>query len=463
VGRAGMMLLSQAAQALGARMVGAEAEFASVSTDSRKIEPGCLFIALRGEHFDGARFVEAAARDGATAAMINADSYDGHAACPLLLVDDTRLALGRLAAHWRGGFDIPVVGLTGSNGKTTVKEMLASILGAHAGSADAVLATQGNLNNDIGMPLTLLRMRPAHRYAVIEMGMNHAGEIDYLTRIARPQIALVNNASGAHLAGLGTVENVARAKGEIFAGLGNDGIAVINADDPHAALWRKLAHPHRVIAFALDAEADVSACWDVTEFGIQMELATPDGDAVVHLRVPGAHNARNALAAAAAAVALGVPLPVIASGLEKFGGVAGRLQRKQGRNGAIVIDDTYNANPDSVRAALKVLAQLRDRRIFVLGDMGELGPDAPRLHAEIGAEARRLGVAKLLGLGELSREAVQAFGEGARHFEDVEELNRALAEELAPGVTVLVKGSRFMKMERVVGSCTEGEETCCSH
>lgn len=458
-----MMLLSEAARVLGARMAGTDVEFRSISTDSRKIEPGCLFIALRGEHFDGAKFVAAAARDGAVAAMVNAESHDGVAECPLLLVDDTRLALGQLAAYWRGRFDIPVVALTGSNGKTTVKEMLAAILAAQAETADAVLATQGNLNNDIGMPLTLLRMTDAHQYAVIEMGMNHLGEIDYLTHIARPDIALVNNASGAHLAGLGTVENVARAKGEIFSGLGDAGIAVINADDPHSGLWRELAHPHRVITFALDAEADVSACWDVIEFGVQMEITMPGGNAVVNLRVPGAHNARNALAAAAAAVALGVDMPAIVAGLESFTGVAGRLQRKQARNGAIVIDDTYNANPDSARAALKVLAPLRGTRIFVLGDMAELGPEASRLHAEIGAEAKRLGVSELLALGELSRESVQAFGAGARHFDQVEDLNRALAEQLAPGVTVLVKGSRSMKMERVVASCTEGGETCCSH
>lgn len=458
-----MMLLSQAAKVLGGRLLGADVEFTSVCTDSRKIENGNLFIALRGENFDGAKFVDSAARDGAVAALVNAEGYTGNASCPVVLVEDTRLALGALAAHWRSRFAIPLVGLTGSNGKTTVKEMLASILAVQAGSADSVLATRGNLNNDIGMPLTLLGLNAGHRYAVIEMGMNHTGEIDYLARIARPDVALVNNASGAHLAGLGTVENVARAKGEIFAGLGEAGIAIINADDAHAGLWRELAHPHRVITFGLDAEADVSACWDVTEYGIQMEVATPDGKPVVQLHVPGAHNARNALAATAAAVALRIPLPVIVAGLENFSGVAGRLQRKQARNGAVVIDDTYNANPESMRAALKVLAQLRGRRIFAMGDMGELGPDAPRLHAEIGAEAHRLGVNELLALGDLSREAVQAFGAGARHFENVDDLNRTLAEELAPDVTVLVKGSRFMKMERVVASCVEGEEACCSH
>ena len=321
-----MMLLSQAAQVLGGQLVGADAKFFAVSSDSRRIATGDLFVALKGESFDGAQFIAAAAQSGAVAALVNSTSHDGgEVPCPLLLVPDTRFALGRLAAYWRAQFDIPVVALTGSNGKTTVKEMLASILREATGDADSVLATRGNLNNDIGLPLTLLGLRETHRYAVIEMGMNHPGEIDYLTRITHPDVALVNNAAVAHLAGLGTVEAVAQAKGEIFAGLGEGGIAVINADDPYAQLWRELAQSHRVIDFALDAPAAIGACWDVTEFGIQMELTTPDGTSAVRLQVPGAHNARNALGAAAAAVALQIPLPVIARGLEKFSGVAGRL------------------------------------------------------------------------------------------------------------------------------------------
>ncbi len=460
-----MMLLSQAAHALGAKHIGPDAEFAAVSTDSRKIASGDLFVALKGETFDGAKFVGQAAHDGAVAAMISTASYDGQEPpCPLLLVEDTRLALGRLAAHWRGTFSIPVVALTGSNGKTTVKEMLASILRDATGGEDSVLATQGNLNNDIGMPLTLLRLRPIHRYAVIEMGMNHPGEIDYLTHIASPDVALVTNASGAHLAGLGTVEGVARAKGEIFAGLRADGVAVINADDEFAPLWRKLAQPHRVIDFALDAEAAVAACWDVTDFGIQMEIAAPEGVANVNLQVPGAHNARNALAAAAAALALQVSLSSIVRGLEKFPGVAGRLQRKTARNGATLIDDTYNANPASMRAALQVLVQAPGHRIFVMGDMGELGEDAPRFHREIGADAKRLGIQRLLALGELSREAVREFGLGASHFARIEDLCAELDKDSAAGTTILVKGSRFMKMERVVAHCSVQEkETCCSH
>ncbi len=340
------------------------------------------------------------------------------------------------------------------------------------------------------MPLTLLKLRAAHRYAVIEMGMNHPGEIGYLTRIARPDVAIINNAASAHLAGLGTVEAVARAKGEIFAGLPEDGIAIINADDKFAPLWRDLAAPRRVVDFALDAEAAVGACWDVTDFGIHMEIITPDGAVNVHLQVPGAHNARNALAATAAAVALHIPRETIARGLEKFAGVAGRLQRKTGRHGAAVIDDTYNANPDSVRAALQVLAQAPGRRIFVMGDMGELGVHEGSFHAESGVLARQLCIQRLLALGELSRETVRAFGAGAQHFDDVESLCAVLDKELDPATTVLVKGSRFMKMERVVkymesgewGERSEGpesgrdtphsplsashfpeEKTCCSH
>jgi UDP-N-acetylmuramoyl-tripeptide--D-alanyl-D-alanine ligase len=458
-----MMQLSQAAQILGAKQVGDDVRFASVSTDSRMIERGSLFIALRGENFDGAAFVENAARDGAVAAMVNEDGYSGQAPCPVLLVKDTRLALGQLAAHWRAQFDIPLVGLTGSNGKTTVKEMLASILREVTGSADAVLATQGNLNNDIGLPLTLLRLNAGHRYAVIEMGMNHSGEIEYLSRLANPDVAIINNASGAHLAGLGSVEGVARAKGEIISGLKPAGTAVINADDDYAPLWRSLAQSHAVIDFGLRGYPAVLGKWQPEGYGARISVLTPQGEYAAGLQVPGEHNVRNALAATAAAVALGVPLENIASGLERFGGVSGRLQRKQGRNGAVLIDDTYNANPSSMRAALGVLAQAAGKRIFVMGDMGELGADAPRLHAEIGTAARQAGIQRLLALGELSREAVREFGTGAQHFADAESLCEELNKELSTGTTVLVKGSRFMKMERVVAGCIEREETCCSH
>jgi len=465
----GMMLLSQAAQVLNGRLAGPDARFAAASTDSRKTKPGDLFIALRGEHFDGYEFVAAALQSGAAAALVNADSYETRSSLlnpgfPVLIVEDTRLALGSLAAYWRTQFDIPLVAITGSNGKTTVKEMLAAILRTAAGSDNAVLATQGNLNNDIGMPLTLLQLTAQHRYAVIEMGMNHPGEIDYLTHIASPDIALITNASGAHLAGLGTVEAVAHAKGEIFAGLKPRGTAVINADDEHAPLWRTLAGSHSMLEFGLNTPADVTGQWQARGTGLHLDALTPSGDFSADLQVPGTHNARNALAATAAALAVKVPLEAIAMGLERFGGVAGRLQHKTARHGATLIDDTYNANPASMRAAIGVLAQIGaekpgGRRVLVMGDMGELGDDAAMLHAGIGTEARSAGIERFLALGALSVNAVRAFGCGAEHFERIEDLQKALEDELDADTTVLVKGSRFMKMERVVQYCVDGEKT----
>jgi UDP-N-acetylmuramoyl-tripeptide--D-alanyl-D-alanine ligase len=342
--------------------------------------------------------------------------------------------------------------------------MLAAILRAATGDAESVLATKGNFNNDIGMPLTLLRLRATHRYAVIEMGMNHPHEIDYLTRIARPDVALVNNATGAHLQGLGSVEGVARAKGEIFAGLASGGTAVINADDVYAELWRTLADKNRAFDFALEHPAAVQGRWTAQGYGGALQARTPAGELRVLLQVPGEHNARNALAAATAALALQVPLATIVQGLEGFGGVAGRLQRMQALHGATLIDDTYNANPASMHAALEVLAQAPGKRIFVLGDMGELGADAAQFHQEIGIAARELGIERLFALGELSAGAVREFGAAAQHFADIEELKAVLDKELDAQTTVLVKGSRFMKMERVVQFCAaHKEETCCTH
>lgn len=451
-----MMRLSQIVTALDAQLVGPDVEFSSVNTDSRKIQAGDLFIALRGERFDGAEYVAQSLQSGAVAAVVNKGSYQDTESS-LLVVADTRIALGKLAAFWRERFDIPLVAITGSNGKTTVKEMLASILRAETGNDDAVLATRGNFNNDIGMPLTLLRMNAQHRYAVIEMGMNHFGEIDYLTRLAQPQVAVVNNASGAHLQGLGTVAGVARAKGEIFAGLDDKGIAVINADDAHANVWRDLAGAHPVLDFSLGHAAAVQGVWTAQGYGGVVQVRTPVGDLNVVLQVPGEHNARNALAAASAAIALQVPLAVIVQGLENFGGVAGRLQRKRGARGAVLIDDTYNANPASMRAALEVLAQAKGKRIFVLGDMGELGDDAARLHRDIGIAARKADIEKLYALGEMSKGAVAEFGAGAQHFATLESLCATLENELDAQTTLLIKGSRFMKMERVVEYLVSGK------
>ncbi len=457
-----MMRLSQAAKILGGTVIGPDVLFTAVSTDSRSIASGNLFIALQGERFDGSEYVDAAEENGAVAALVNSVSYHRNKAshgesvrCPLLLVEDTRLSLGQLAAHWRKQFNLHVVGITGSNGKTTVKDMLGCILREHTGDQEAVLVTKGNLNNDIGMPLTLLQLREVHRFAVIEMGMNHLGEIDYLTRIANPDVALVNNAASAHLAGLGTVEAVARAKGEIFAGLSQQGEAVINADDDFAPLWREFAGLHRIVDFGLEARAAVQATWRANNFNSLVEVTTTKGNFSVELQVPGVHNVRNSLAATAAAISLDIPLATIAAGLKNFGGVNGRLQRKAALNGSLLIDDTYNANPASLLAAMKVLMQVQGKKkILVLGDMGELGADAPHFHAEIGAEARSLGIQKLFALGDLTSYAVEEFGSGATHFKRIEDLLASLEKHLDAESTVLVKGSRFMKMERVVQHCT---------
>ncbi|HEY3326256.1 MAG TPA: UDP-N-acetylmuramoyl-tripeptide--D-alanyl-D-alanine ligase [Novimethylophilus sp.] len=457
-----MMTLAEAALATKGLVVGANVAFNAVTTDSRKAAPGDLFVALQGEHFDGHDYVAQCFEQGAVAAMIGERSaVSGQlAAKPMLVVADTRLGLGDLAAHWRGKFALPLAAVTGSNGKTTVKEMLAAIVRVAAGN-DAVLATEGNLNNDIGLPLTLFKLASRHRYAVIEMGMNHPGEIAYLTRIAKPTVALINNAQPAHLEGLGSMDAVARAKGEIFEGLAANGTAAINADDAFASLWKQLAAPHSIMTFGLEQAADVSADYRLSTDGSDLTLKTPQGPIRLHLAVPGLHNVRNALAAATAALAMGVALADIAAGLAGFGGVKGRLQRKAGCRGVSVIDDTYNANPASMRAAIQVLAQAAGKKLFVMGDMGELGAEAPKLHAEIGAAAKAAGIDRLYALGDLSRESVKAFGAGARHFEAVEFLWSGLQGELASGVTVLVKGSRFMRMERVVDLLAQQENASC--
>jgi UDP-N-acetylmuramoyl-tripeptide--D-alanyl-D-alanine ligase len=439
--------LNTAVAALHGTLRGSNVEFSRVATDTRSIQPGDLFVALKGERFDGHSYAQQALDQGAVAVLVNSDS--ACVAVPAIVVADTRLALGQLAAWWRDRMPARIVGVTGSNGKTTVKEMLAAILSA-ASNEPAVLATAGNFNNDIGLPLTLLNLRPQHRFGVIEMGMNHAGEIDYLTRLARPDVALVNNAGAAHVGLLGSVEAVARAKGEIFAGLGEHGVAIINADDAHAALWRGLAADKTVLDFGLTQPAAVQGRYHAASNAVDVMTATVCF--TPHLQVAGEHNARNALAATAAALALGVNSDAIVRGLAAFRGVAGRMQTKPALHGATLIDDSYNANPDSVRAALAVLATVAGVKILVLGDMAELGDAAEALHAEIGMAARSAGVNYLFALGDLSRAAVSAFGVGAMHFERIEELLAEVENRLAADVTVLVKGSRFMQMERVVKS-----------
>ncbi|AXE35526.1 UDP-N-acetylmuramoyl-tripeptide--D-alanyl-D-alanine ligase [Chromobacterium phragmitis] len=442
-----MMTLSQAARFAQGRLIGADGEVLRVITDSRQAQPGDLFVALKGERFDAHDFVAEVVAKGA-AALVR-DGFELAGASLIQAGGDTRLALGRLAAGWRETQPAVRIGVTGSNGKTTVKEMLAAILRAHAGE-ETVLATAGNFNNDIGLPLTLLQLKPQHRYAVIEMGMNHHGELRYLTGLTRPQVALVNNAMRAHFGHFGSTEDVARAKAEIFEGLADGGVAVVNADDANLPLFRAAAGGHRQLSFGLE-QADVSARGlALSALGSRFTLRSPAGEAEISLPAPGEHNVRNALAAAAVALALDVPLTAIAQGLAAFGGAKGRLQIKQSPRGLTVIDDSYNANPDSMKAGIDVLAGLPGPRCFVMGDIGELGEAAPALHAEVGEHARLRGIEQLFALGEASRRAVAAFGETGQGFDSIDELLECLDSRLASGTAVLVKGSRFMRMERVV-------------
>jgi UDP-N-acetylmuramoyl-tripeptide--D-alanyl-D-alanine ligase len=441
-----MMSAAEAAALVNGRVSGGTARFAAVSTDSRTIGQGELFVALRGERFDGHEFLGAAATRGAAAALVDRN-YAGAFPLPVIIVEDTKQALGELARQWRARFSPALIAVTGSNGKTTVKEMLASILRRHAGEP-AVLATSGNFNNDIGVPLTLLRLRAEHRWCAIELGMNHRGEIAYLAGLAAPTVALVNNAQREHLEFMQSVDEVAAENASVYRALPADGAAVVNADDEHAGYFRLRVGSRRVIEFGLTG-ATVSGGYVLKELSSELVLRTPQGEAATTLAIPGLHNVRNALAAAACAHAAGIELASIAAGLTAFRPYTGRLQVKQAKGGVTVIDDSYNANPDSVRAAIDVLASCPTPTVLVLGDMGEVGPHGAEFHREIGAYARVRGVSQLLALGEASTHAVEAFGAGAKHFKDVDELVPAIH-----GRTVLVKGSRFMRMERVVAALT---------
>jgi UDP-N-acetylmuramoyl-tripeptide--D-alanyl-D-alanine ligase len=440
------MRLAEAAAALRARASGGDPLFTGVSTDSRAIHAGDLFVALRGERFDGHDFLKAVASAKAAAAMVD-NKYAGEYPLPALVVEDTRRSLGDLARYWRSRFTSALVAITGSNGKTTVKEMLAAILRRHAGE-DAVLATRGNLNNDIGLPLTILAMRHAHRWCAIELGMNHKGEIAYLAGIARPTVALVNNAQREHLEFMRSVEEVAEENATVYDALPADGVAVVNADDAHADFFRRRAGRRRVVDFGLQAAMVTGRC-RLSHLSSEIDLRTPAGQASATLAIPGLHNVRNALAAAACAVAVGVPARTIGEGLSAFRPYTGRLQVKQAQSGATIIDDSYNANPDSVRAAIDVLAGCPGPTTLVLGDMGEVGEQGAEFHREVGNYAREKAINHLLALGEATQSAVDAFGKGGRHFATVEELVSKVE-----GKTVLVKGSRFMRMERVVAALT---------
>lgn len=436
--------LSQLAESVGGVVNGDDAEFSGVSIDTRTLQPGELFVALNGEHADGHEYVRRAATLGATGALVERLTDPSY---PQVQVADSLAALQHYASDWRAGLRLPVVGVTGSNGKTTVKEMLASILG----KLGDTLATQGNFNNHIGVPLTLLRLDASHDYAVVEMGASHAGEIALLTRMARPDVGVITNAGTAHLEGFGSREGVARAKGELFADLASDGTAIINADDVYAPLWQELSGDRKRLLFGLDNTADVTArALEPDGTRTRFRLVTPRSEAAVELPLAGRHNVMNALAAAAAASALAVPAAAIAAGLAGVSPVSGRLRARQAASGAHIIDDSYNANPGSLKAALSVLSTQPGELWLVLGDMAELGQTAGQAHAEAGRAARIAGVRRLYAVGELSKQAVCAFGEGGRHFDDQHDLIATLQSCLTPQVTLLVKGSRSAHMDRVV-------------
>ncbi|MEO5843793.1 MAG: UDP-N-acetylmuramoyl-tripeptide--D-alanyl-D-alanine ligase, partial [Caldimonas sp.] len=458
---AAMMTLDDAARMLpGARIVGsATTQIARVHSDTRSVGPGDLFVALRGERFDAHAYLAEAKAGGAVAAL--AERGLEETALPGLVVEDSRRALGELAAAWRRRFAMPLVAVTGSNGKTTVTQMIAAIFRAWLG--EAAFATVGNFNNDIGLPLTLLRLREGCRAAVVELGMNHAGEIARLAQIAAPTIALVNNAQREHLEFMASVEAVARENGTAIAALGDDGIAIFPADDAHAPTWREIAAGRRTLTFGLHAPADVcgSALWQGDHWAVAMQ--TPAGAAAFSLAVAGLHNVRNALAASTAALAAGCPLEALVRGLESFAAVRGRSQtRRFARGGADVtlVDDTYNSNPDSVRAAIDVLASLPSPRWLILGDMGEVGDQGPAFHREVGAYAHERGIESLWTAGAESANTAAPFA-GARAFAEVDALIAALGEAPA-AASVLVKGSRFMRMERVVAALT-GEAAGDAH
>jgi UDP-N-acetylmuramoyl-tripeptide--D-alanyl-D-alanine ligase len=458
--------LFDAAQVMAGTLVGANVRFGAVSTDSRTLPAGALFVALRGPNFDGGEFVAAAAARGAVGAVVEkamapvppaAAGPTAAAVLPQIVVADTLRALQQLSAAWRNEFAIPIVGVAGSNGKTTAKEMTAAILSRRG----TCMSTRGNLNNHIGVPLTLLRLDATQHSAVVEMGANRIGDVAELAALVRPTVGLITNAGAEHLEGFLSLDGVAQGEGEMVAGLESTATAIINADDAYANYWRGVASTRRVVTFGVQSAADFGAKNVVQsiakgEFQTTFTLVSPMGEREVAIKVGGAHNIVNALAGAAAASAAGATLDDIVAGLADFRAVSGRLQLKAGLRGSWIIDDSYNANPSSVRAGLEVLRSLSGVTWLVLADMGELGEFAADSHAEMGSYARQCGVSRLFALGAQSTRALETYGVGGEWFADADSLIRRVQAELAPGVTVLVKGSRVNKLERVVQALTGG-------
>lgn len=448
-----MMDMQIVAQAVDGVRFGENSWIRDVSTDSRTITDGCLFVALRGERFDGHQFVGDAVNSGAAGALVG-QSMD--VAVPQVVVGDTEIALGQLAANWRGRFDSPLIAVTGSNGKTTVKEMIGTILGEEA----PTLVSQGNYNNTVGLPLSLLRFREDHKFAVVEIGMNQIGEIRNLSQIARPDIAVITNAGSAHLEYLHSVQQVAIEKGSLMSGLNADGVAVLNRNDGQFDYWKTQAGGRRIISFGLTDNSDVYARFKPLEFGSALHLTTELGVIEADLPLAGVHNVVNASAAVAAAIGAGLGADKIAVGLGKMKAVPGRLQLRKHRAGGDLVDDTYNANPDSMAAALKVLGNFSGDRRLVIGDMFELGGKAEDFHREIGTQARAAGIGRLYAVGDLCKNAATEFGRGASHYANQQDLIEDLIRHLDSSTVILVKGSRGMRMERVANALCSGDSLC---
>jgi len=429
-------------------LCGENITFKGCSIDTRTLQKGNLYIALKGERFDGHHFVENAKQQGAIALLVE-KKID----CNLsqLIVKDTKIALGELAKFWRQSLQTKIIAITGSNGKTTTKEMLANILKEQCN----ILATKGNLNNDIGVPLTLFKLNEQHQYAVIEMGANHLQEIAYLTNITKPQVAMITNCAPAHLEGFGSIEGVARAKGEIYQGLSKNGTAIINTDDKFSDYWQGLNREHSILTFGLEKPANITAK-NIQYNGLTTHfiLSTPTEEIVIKLNLAGKHNLLNALGATACAFALGIDLKSIAQGLEKMQPVSGRLQQIAGVRNSTILNDSYNANPASLKAALQVLENCPTPRWIALGDMLELGTNAAVFHQEMGEIAKQSGIECLVATGELSKYAVESFGKKGFYFEKQEDLITFLKDNLPAHATLLVKGSRGSRMENITTALT---------
>jgi len=441
------MKLSEVASIIESESCNLDISLRGLSIDSRTTNPGDLFVAISGDNFNGHDFIDNAASKGALAAVTEKKIKSK---IPTLTVDDSRLALGDIAYHWRKEFSYPLIAVTGSNGKTTVKEMISSIFSQQGN----VLSTIGNLNNEIGVPLTLLQLTNDYKYAVIEMGANHVGEIEYLSNIAVPDVAVITNVGDAHLGEFGSIDNIAKTKSEIFSGLSNTGIAILNADDTYYSYWKDKCKVKNISFGVNNENADIHAMVSKISPDNEIKIQTPLGEFKVKLQLLGLHNIANALAATAAAIACDIPLFSILTGLEKVNSIAGRLEIKDGVYGCRIIDDTYNASPSSLTAAINVLKGFPGKHFCALGDMGELGSSAVDLHGKSGALLKKAGIDKLFTIGELANESSKMFGDNATNFTEFDSMALSIKDEIDNESTLLIKGSRYMHMENLVNKLT---------